>query len=163
MREQVAQQTYIRRTSANNGLPYRQQFYQQETEEYEDVWPPRMPKSAIRYTTTQAAPQVFRNGNKKYVVHNSPPPQTQRATKYQEEEDEPRQRRHRVHWSLIFGIGMFVMLALWILGNIAVNWWNVTQEFSPQFSSVEGFALAESSVPYGGGPNFSFTRRMAFE
>src|SRR5256885_13394964 len=105
--EQIANHTYVvRRTSANNGLPYRKQkqLYEQDTEEYEDVCPPRMPKSAIRYTTTQEAPQVIRSGNKKYVVHNSPPPQTQRTTKYQEEEDEPRQRR-RVHWSLIFGIG----------------------------------------------------------
>src|SRR2546421_7138311 len=127
MREQVAQQTYIRRTRANNGLPYRQQFYQQDTEEYEDVWPPRMPKSAIRYTTTQDAPQVIRSGNKKYVVHNSPPPQTQRATKYQDEEEEPRPRR-RVHWLLIFGIGMAAMLSLWILGNMLISWWNVTQD-----------------------------------
>jgi hypothetical protein len=127
MREQVAQQTYIRRSSANNGLPYRQAHLSgQDTQVYEDVWPPRMPKSAIRYTT-QEAPYVFRNGNKKYIVHTSPPPRTQRATKYQQE-DEPRQRRHRIHWSLVFGIGMFVMLSLWILGNLAVHWWQVTQD-----------------------------------
>ena len=40
-------------------------------------------------------------------------------------------------------------------------WWSVTQESSPQFSSVEGLALAESSVPKGGGPYFAITMRMA--
>jgi hypothetical protein len=129
--EQIANHSYVvRRSSVNNGLPYRQsQLYQQETEEYEDVWPPRMPKSAIRYTTTQEAPQVIRNGNKKYVVHTSPPPQqvkTKRTTQPQEEEDT--RPRRRVHWSLIFGIGMFVMLAAWILGNMLVSWWNVAQD-----------------------------------
>ena len=34
----------------------------------------------------------------------------------------------------------------------------MTHESSPQFSSVDGLALAESSVPNGGGPYFSRTR-----
>src|SRR5437660_2151721 len=130
--EQIANHTYIvRRSSANNGLPYRQQqqLYEQDTEEYEDVWPPKMPKSAIRYTTTQAAPQVIRSGNKKYVVHNSPPPTQTKRTTYQEEEDDDQQQpRRRVHWSLIFGIGMAAMLTLWVLGNMLISWWNVTQD-----------------------------------
>ena len=40
-------------------------------------------------------------------------------------------------------------------------WCSVTQESSPQFSSVEGLALAESSVPKGGGPYFFITRSIA--
>ena len=128
--EQVAQQVYIRRSSANNGLPYRQsQFYEQETEEYEDVLPSLMPRSAIKYTTTTAQPPVIKSGNRQYVIQTSPPPQTKtrRTTKPQNEEDEPRPRR-RVHWSLVFGIGMAAMLTLWVLGNIAVQWWNTTQD-----------------------------------
>ncbi len=128
--EQIANHSYVvKRSSANNGLPYRQQqFSEQETEEYEDVWPPKVPKSAIRYTTTTAQPPVIRSGNRKYVIYNSPPPQTQtkRTTKYQDEE-EPRPRRH-VHPLVILGCGMALMLTLWILGNIAVNWWSVTQD-----------------------------------
>lgn len=128
--EQIANHSYIvRRSSVNNGLPYRQsQLYQQETEEYEDVWPPRIAKSAIRYTTTQEAPQVIRNGNKRYVVHHSPPPQVKTKRTTQPQEEEYTRPRRRVHWSLIFGIGMFVMLAAWILGNMLVSWWNVTQD-----------------------------------
>jgi hypothetical protein len=125
--EQIANHTYVvKRTSANDGLPYRQtQGYQQETDEYEDVWPPKMPKSAIRYTTTNPSPPVIRSGNRRYVIHNSPPPQPQRTI--QEEEEAPRPRR-RIHWSLIFGIGMAAMLILWVLGNMLVAWWNVTQD-----------------------------------
>jgi hypothetical protein len=29
---------------------------------------------------------------------------------------------------LIFGVGMLAMLALWSLGSMLVNWWNVTQD-----------------------------------
>src|SRR5438105_11864149 len=111
--EQVAQQVYIRRSSANNGLPYRQsQFYEQETEEYEDVLPSLYPRSAIKYTTTTAQPPVIKSGNRHYVVHQGvPTPQQTRRTTTPEEEDEPRPCR-RVHWSLVFGIGMAAMLTL---------------------------------------------------
>src|SRR5438270_5643725 len=96
--EQIANHTYVvRRTSANNGLPYRQQQQpvEPETDEYEEVWPPRMPKSAIRYPTPTADPPIIRSGNRRYVIHNSPPPQQQRTIR---EEEAPRQRR-RIHWS----------------------------------------------------------------
>ena len=42
-------------------------------------------------------------------------------------------------------------------------WCSVTHEGSPQFSSVEGLALADSSVPNGGGPYFSSRARIAME
>ncbi len=128
--EQIANHTYVvRRTSANNGLPYRQQeqLVEPETDEYDEVWPPRMPNSAIRYTTTVADPSVIRSGNRRYVIHNSPPPQTRRTTRPQEEEDKPVPRQ-RVHPLVILGCGMAFMLTLWILGTMAVQWWNVTQD-----------------------------------
>ncbi len=37
-------------------------------------------------------------------------------------------RRHRVHWSFVFGVGMVAMLGLWVLGNMALHWWQVTQD-----------------------------------
>jgi hypothetical protein len=126
--EQIANHSYVvRRTSANNGLPYRQQqqVVEPETDEYEDVWPPRMPNSAIRYTIPTTQPPVIRSGNRRYVIHNSPPPQQQRTIR--EEEAAPRPRR-RIHWSLVFGIGMAAMLTLWVLGTILVAWWSVTQD-----------------------------------
>ncbi len=115
--EQIANHSYIvRRSSVNNGLPYRQsQLYEADTEEYEDVLPSLYPRSAIKYTTTTQQPPVIRSGNRHYVIQTSPPPQTKtrRTTTPQDEEDEPRPRR-RVHWSLVFGIGMVVMLSLWV-------------------------------------------------
>ena len=118
--------TYIQRASVHQGKQYR---YQEDAEEYDDVWPPPVPRSAIRYTTTAAQPPVIKSGNRRYVIHNSPPPQPQvrRTTKPQDEEDDPRPRRH-MHPLVILGCGMGLMLVLWILGNIAVHWWNVTQD-----------------------------------
>jgi hypothetical protein len=51
-------------------------------------------------------------------------------------EDEPQTQRpgsrkghrFRSHWMLAVGIGMLVMIALWVLGSMAVTWWNVTQD-----------------------------------
>src|SRR5207253_8339153 len=42
-------------------------------EEYDDPWPTRMPRSAIRYTTTQEAAPVITAGNRRYVLHNRLP------------------------------------------------------------------------------------------
>src|SRR5438874_11811391 len=123
--EQIANHSYVvKRSNANNGLPYRQvQLSEQETEEFDEVWPPKTPRNALRYTTQ--GPPVIRSGNRRYVIQTSPPPQTQtkRTTKYQDEEEEPQPRR-RVHPLVILGCGMALMLTLWILGNIAVNWWS---------------------------------------
>ena len=63
----------------------------------------RRPTSTVRYT--QPRQQVYQRGNKRIVVHNEPPP------------------AKKLHWSLILGIGMVLMLALWILGSYALSWW----------------------------------------
>src|SRR5437868_6689412 len=98
--EQIANQTSIRRTSANNGLPYRQsQLSQQDGDIYDDEWPPRVPNSAIRYTTTNPTPVIV-SGNRRYVLHTGPPQQTTHMPRCVEDEA-PGQKR-RVHWSLIF-------------------------------------------------------------
>ncbi len=76
--------------------------------EYDDI--PRPRSNAIRYTTTQGQP-VIQQGNRRYILHNEPPP-------------EP--KRH-VHWLLILGIGMFLMLLLWVGLNALTNWWTNRQ------------------------------------
>ena len=112
----------IQRASVHNGQPYR---YQEDTEENDDEWPPKMPRSAIRYTTTTNRTPVIRSGNRRYILHEGlPPPQT---TPLPRQEETARPRR-RVHWSLILGTGMMLMFVLWILGNMLINWWNVTQD-----------------------------------
>ena len=102
-------------------------------EEYDDVWPARLPTSARRYNVpAEQTTWEYMQGNRKYIVHQGPPPARQAPPHAQT----PRQRavseelpsRSRAHWMLIFGIGMVAMLALWVLGSMLVNWWSVTQD-----------------------------------
>ncbi len=102
-------------------------------EEYDDVWPARLPTSTRRYNVpADQTTWEYMQGNRKYIVHQGPPP-ARKAPPYAQT---PRQRavseelpsQSRAHWMLIFGIGMIAMLALWVLGSILVNWWSVTQD-----------------------------------
>jgi hypothetical protein len=60
--------------------------------------------STVRYT--QPRQQVIQRGNKRIIIHNEPPPTS------------------KLHWSFILGVGMLLMLALWVLGSFALSWWN---------------------------------------
>jgi len=73
-----------------------------DLEEDDAYYVTRQPTSAVRYT--QPRQQVIQRGNKRIVIHNEPPPR-------------------KLHWSLILGIGMLLMLALWVLGSYALTWW----------------------------------------
>ncbi len=75
-----------------------------DLEEDDAYYMTRQPTSAVRYT--QPRQQVIQRGNKRIIIHNEPPP-----------------RRH-IHWSLVLGLGMILMLALWVLGSFALSWWN---------------------------------------
>jgi hypothetical protein len=90
----------------------RTQQYPMQVDDFDEVpddyYPQRRPSSAIRYTTTEGH-RVIQRGNKRIVIHDQPP-------------------KRKVHWSLIFGIGMVAMLSLWLLGSMALNFWNVTQD-----------------------------------
>src|SRR2546421_6358241 len=56
----------------------------------------RTPSTARRYGYVDAdGNQVIQRGNKRIIVHSKPPPR-------------------RVHWLLIFGIGMVIALLLWM-------------------------------------------------
>src|SRR6266699_7190448 len=75
-----------------------------ELEEDESYYVQRPHTSTRRYYDTQGN-QVIQQGNKRLVIHNEPPPKRQ------------------LHWSLILGVGMILMLALWVLGSNALAWW----------------------------------------
>lgn len=84
--------------------------------------------------TQQAA---TRQGPRKRVVNvyelppNIPPRRSRITTEdYVPPALSPRQaqRRSHAHWLLFVGVGMLAMLALWVIGNLAVNWWSVTQD-----------------------------------
>lgn len=70
----------------------------------DSYYPARMPSSARRYQTTNGT-QVIQQGNRRLVIHNGPPP------------------KRKVHWSLILGIGMVLMLGLYLSVSWLANWW----------------------------------------
>jgi hypothetical protein len=88
-----------------NSIPSRASRTQEyDLEEDDAYYTQRQPTSAVRYT--QPAQRVIQRGNKRIIIHDEPPP------------------ARKLHWSLILGIGMLFMLALWILGSYALSWWN---------------------------------------
>ena len=97
-----------------NSIPSRASRTQEyDLEEDDAYYVTRQPTSAVRYT--QPRQQVIQRGNKRIVIHNEPPP------------------RRNLHWSFILGVGMLLMLALWVLGSYALSWWN-----NHQFDSTYG-------------------------
>jgi hypothetical protein len=74
-----------------------------ELEEDESYYTQRPHTSSVRYTLPRQ--QVIQRGNKRIVIHNEPLP------------------RRNLHWSFILGVGMILMLALWVLGSYALSWW----------------------------------------
>ncbi len=88
-----------------NTIPSRASRTQEyDLEEDDAYYVTRQPTSAVRYT--QPRQQVIQRGNKRIVIHNEPPP-----------------RRH-IHWSFVLGLGMILMLALWVLGSYGISWWS---------------------------------------
>ncbi len=89
-----------RRASANQVEP--------DVDELDDIedsyFPARLPSSARRYQTTNGS-QVIQQGNRRFILHNGPPP------------------KRKVHWSLILGIGMALMLGLYLGLTWVTNWW----------------------------------------
>ena len=64
----------------------------------------RLPTSAVRWRDSQGN-QVIQRGNKRIVIHDEPPP------------------KRRIHWLLILGVGMTLMLCLYAGVNWVGNWW----------------------------------------
>jgi len=122
-----------RRTTAGKGA----EEELSNEEDYDDVWPPRLPSSTRRYDVpADQTTWEYMQGNRKYIFHRGPPPVRQTPPQLPPSTQQPRQAayseepraRSRAHWMLIFGIGMIAMLALWALGSMLVNWWTVTQD-----------------------------------
>jgi hypothetical protein len=88
-----------------NTIPSRASRTQEYDLEEDDAYYAQRPHSSrVRYT--QPRQQVIQRGNKRIVIHNEPTP------------------KRNLHWSLILGVGMILMLALWAGGSLLLNWWN---------------------------------------
>lgn len=87
-----------------------------------------MPTSARRYVDTRGT-QVIQQGNKRIVIDDEPPPKRQ------------------VHWLLILGIGMILMLGLYLGINWVGNWWA-----NHQLDAAYGFprAYQTDAIVYSG-------------
>ncbi len=68
--------------------------------------PTRSRTSAVRYVMSSGQ-QVIQRGNKRFVIHDEPPPKL----------------RRRPHWLVISGLSMIVLLLLWWLLSWASAWW----------------------------------------
>ena len=86
------------------------------TRDDDALYSTRMPSSARRYQppgepserrsfVDTEGNQVIEQGNQRLVIHNEPPPQ------------------RKIHWLLILGIGMILMLGLYLGLSWLGNWW----------------------------------------
>ena len=76
---------------------------QYSEEDHPSMYPQRMPSSTIRYDTQ--GNQVIQQGRKRIVIHSEPPP------------------KRKIHWSLILGFGMLLMLLVGVGGIWLANGW----------------------------------------
>jgi hypothetical protein len=81
----------------------RTQDYLSDLED-DSYYPARMPSSAIRYQDTQGN-QVIQRGKQRIVIHNQPPP------------------KRSMHWTVILGLGMAIMLGLYFGVTWVAAWW----------------------------------------
>jgi hypothetical protein len=156
-RQQAIDEARARQRSTRlppNAYPkVRQRTERREDDElYEDEdLSTRPPRSAVRYQPEE----IYRQGNKQVNKYTSPPPQqshaipqrrsaqyqpppAQQQERYTEGIDElvterpkPRKRpKISVHALVWLGLGMIVMIVLWIGGNYLINWWQIHQDDS---------------------------------
>ncbi len=78
-----------------------------EDDEYDDVWPPRLPTSTRAYVN-RSGDQVYEQGNRRVVFHQKPP-------------------RKPFPWLSLIGIGMIVALLLVWGVSALTQWWDAHQ------------------------------------
>ena|SRR5712692_3995208 len=114
----------IQRASAppNNPYPW-------DDDEYDDVWPPPMPRSAIRHqaVTTKGNPPVIYSGKRKYTLREAPSPVTSQPRQTTQSHQAQSPRPKRIHWLVPIGLVMLTMVAGFILVSVLLNWWSIYQ------------------------------------
>ncbi len=133
------------RRSTLHRTPAATQHDAEEEEDDDEVWPARLPTSTRRYTQLPAQQGTMTQQPRKRVVNvydlpTNIPLRSSRTTTngYALPPGEPAPRPtlvqpsprtgHHVHWMLLVGMGMLAMIALWVVGSLAVNWWTTTMD-----------------------------------
>ncbi len=103
----------------------------EEDEMEDEVYPPRLPSSAVRYMTpvrqTATPLPAHAQGRTQVVIERrrrivqppsfSEPPEPQAAP-----------HRARLHWLVMLGLGMLLMLFAWVGLSLLLQWWQVQQD-----------------------------------
>ncbi len=103
--------------------------------EDDSLYTTRTSTSARRWTATDPSRQVVQRPAYDVQIHSgytlakavprrSSRQQAQQALPQQVSQEKQISPSRRLHWVLILGIGMCVMLALWILGSVLLTWWH---------------------------------------
>ena len=121
-----------------------------DSDEEDEQWPGRLPSSSVRWQPLPGS------GNTHYQIHPDQiiprrahaNPTTSRARGTEDvPQAKPKSRRRgfMAHPLLYLGVGMVAMLALWVAGQMFVNWWTLHQDDSTygrprtyQFDAVFG-------------------------
>jgi len=107
----------------------------------EEVYPPRLPSSARRYTVGYdlSDEEVIEQGNQRFHIryvdiphrqsHLPPAPAHQRPRQHDTAADseqgrEAKQKR-KLHWLLFAGLALIIMLVGWAALNLFATWWQV--------------------------------------
>ena len=97
-------------------------------EDDEEEYAARLPTSSIRY---DLPPGTYTQGNTQlHVKYGAPPPRERAPTTARQGNTgrdgqrvrEGRREKGGLHWLVLFGVGMVVMLVLWVLGSLALAW-----------------------------------------
>ncbi|MHB8595466.1 MAG: hypothetical protein ACYDER_01495 [Ktedonobacteraceae bacterium] len=144
MREQVGfpyshhqnkyHQASTHRAGYQSGIHPEDQPYTSEDlndeDEYDDVVPVRTPRSAVRWTSTEAQTPVRPIKQRRVVVHQEPPPERYKTRTSRKQESEPlpqREKRH-VHWLVFLGGGLLFMVLGWVLLSGFSSWWQIQED-----------------------------------
>jgi len=136
MREQIAQQTPLKRRASAEQYALSQRMQSEPQTDEEEVpdsyYDTRRPTSARRYVDTRGN-QVIQRGNQRIVIHEEPPP-----------------KRRKNHVLLYIGIGMLLMVLGWISLQLLGNWWanyqlNSTYQYPRIYQASEVVGHADST------------------
>src|SRR5260221_8793924 len=122
-----------------NTLHHTPTWHDAEEDEYDDVWPARLPTSTRRYTQLPTQQGAATQQPRKRVVNvydlpTNIPLRSSRTTTHgyalppgqPAPRPTPVQPSHRtdlhLHWLLLVGVGMLAMFALWVVGTGLVTW-----------------------------------------